>query len=709
MVVWKAGPRICWSSNPQDVDIFSGNPRGLKIGKPIWQSIGKERLAKDTADLRINLPQWIATEGMEEKLGRRFPHRCTAIPFWTLIILLTHSLIALPATGQTRGALELNYHLHLARPTTHLVEVQIDVAKLNSPALDFVLPAWSPGRYAIYDFAKNVQEFEAVGSQGRALHWTQPDKQTWRVDARNSGGTVRVRYQVYANDLNGSFSQFDSAHLNLNGASVYMYVEGHKEDPLTLTLEDLPEEARAWKIISGLSSFPEIKAFSAASYDRLIDSPLEACGECSLTEFRDHDKTFRVLIHNYTAEPSEAPDAASGSKAVQMAGMTDQLKKLVHSEMAMMPAPDFDTYTFIFHFAPDISAGDGMEHLNSTQIITRGSLDEETAQDAVETAAHEFFHLWNVKRLRPAALGPFDYTRENYTPSLWFAEGVTSYYAYVHLLRSGLWSREVFLKHLADEIRELELEPGRPLMSAESSSFHAWFYDRAPQMQETNFSNSTISYYNKGALLGMLLDLKIRSRTHGQKSLDDLMRALYQKFYLAPAATKYGPGRGYEESELLEAANALTGSDFTGFFEKYVAGTEPLPYAQTLALAGLELNMNLAPDAAPWIGISADQEDRGLRITSVRPGSEADRAGLSTGDLILNVDELSLASETLKDRLKIYPPGAEVPFTIERYNRQERITVKLAAPVKDQYSIEDLPGASAEQKVIADAWLHVGD
>lgn len=618
-------------------------------------------------------------------------------------------MVALTASGQERVPLELNYHLRLARPTTHLIEVQIDVAKLNSPVLDFVLPAWSPGRYAIYDFAKNVQEFAALDAKGGALDWVQPDKQTWRVDTRHSGGSVRVRYRVYANDLNGSFSQFDSTHLNLNGASVYMYVDGHKGDALNLTLEDLPEEMPAWKIISGLSSSMEKKSFSVASYDRLIDSPLELCGECQLDEFREHDKTFRVLIHNYSAEASDEKDAANSSTAALIAGLTDHLKKIVHSEMGVMPDPDFDTYTFIFHFAPDISAGDGMEHLNSTQIIMRGSLDAETAQDAVETAAHEFFHLWNVKRLRPAALGPFDYTRENYTPSLWFAEGVTSYYAYVHLLRSGLWSRASFLKHLADEIRTLELEPGRSVMSAESSSFHAWFYDRAPQMQETNFSNSTISYYNKGALLGMLLDLEIRSRTHGRKSLDDLMRSLYQKFYEASAATKYGPVRGYEEKDLLEAANALTGSDFTGYFEKYVAGTESLPYAQTLALAGLVLQVNVAPDAAPWIGVSAAQEDRGLRISSVRPGSEADRAGLSAGDLLLNVDELSLATETLKDRLKIYPPGAEVPFTIERHNRQERINVKLAAPVKDRYSIEELPAATAEQKAIGDAWLHVGD
>ncbi|MGD0695872.1 MAG: PDZ domain-containing protein [Terriglobia bacterium] len=624
---------------------------------------------------------------------------------WILTLALASLAAACPASTAAQAPLELNYHLRFPHPATHLVEVEIDAAKVTSPSIDLVLPAWSPGRYAIYDFAKNVQEFRAQSASGQTLDWTQPDKQTWRVDARSSGGTVEVHYRVFANDLNGSFSQLDSTHANLNGASIYMYVDGHKPDPLTLTVDELPAVQPAGKIISGFSLATDQKSFQVPSYDRLIDTPLEICGECSLSEFRDHDKTFRVAIHYYSGESTEGSGAKATAAAALAAKFIGELKKVVHSEMEMMPAPDFDAYTFIFHFAPDIAAGDGMEHLNSTQIIMAGALSESTLREALETAAHEFFHVWNVKRLRPSALGPFDYTRENYTSSLWFAEGITSYYAYVHLLRSGIWSRQDFLRHLADEVRNLEMVPGRRLMSAESSSFHAWFYDRAPQMQETNFANATISYYNKGALLGMLLDLEIRSRTHGQKSLDDVMRSLYHSFYEAPAATDYGPGRGYQESDLLEALNAISGSDFASFFERYVRGTEPLPYAQTLASAGLELKVSAAPDATPTIGISTQLEDRGLRVTSVWPGSAADRAGLSRDDLLLSVDELSLATEPLKDRLKMYPPGAEVPFAVERHLKQERITITLDPPFKDQYSIEEIATATGEGKRLRDDWL----
>lgn len=608
---------------------------------------------------------------------------------WPALVLTLVFSTALALENPSPPQLELQYHLRLLRPTTHLVEVEITAAQVAAPVLNFVLPAWAPGRYAIYDFAKNVQEFEAAGAQGQPLGWTKLDKQTWRVETANAGGKVRVRYRVFANDLTGSFSQFDSSHACLNGPSLFMYIADHKPDPLTLTVEAPPN----WKLVSGFSESTEQRTFQVPNYDLLIDTPLEISAECSLQQFSERGKTIRVAVHSYADQDND------------LSRLVDGLKKIVRSEMAMMPEPDLRDYTFIFHFAPGISQGDGMEHLNSSQIIIQGELSGTGLAEALETAAHEFFHLWNVKRLRPAGLGPFDYTREQYTRSLWFAEGVTAYYAYLHLLRSGVWSRQQFLEHLAEEIRGLELEPGRLLMSAEISSFHAWFYDRSPQMQETNFANTTISYYNKGAVLGMLLDLEIRARTGGQKSLDDVLLAMYRKFYAAPAADYYGPGQGYKSEDILQAVNAVAGSDFTTFFARYVRGTEPLPYAPTLASAGLQLRISTSADSAPSLGVLTQRLDRGLQIVAVWPGRAADRGGLSRDDILLAVDELSLATAELKDRLKIYPPGAEVPFSVERHGRQERISVILDPPIPYQYSIEALPAATAQQLNIRNGWL----
>jgi len=628
--------------------------------------------------------------------GRRewfVPYR--VVPQAVIAFVLFLSLMAAGALAgeEPRSApLELQYQLRLQRPTTHLLEIEITASRVKEPALDFIMPAWAPGRYAIYDFAKNVQEFSPFDSAGQPLAWTKLDKQTWHVDARQSGGAVRVRYRVFANDLSGSFSQFDSSHACLNGPSLFMYIDGHKPDPLSLEVETPPN----WKLISGFSESTEERKFQVANYDALVDTPMEISADCTLAQFVEHEKTIRVAVHSYSDRDRD------------ISALVDSLKKVVHTEMAMMPEPDLGTFTFIFHFVPGIPMGDGMEHLNSTQVIVRGELSGGGLAEALETGAHEFFHLWNVKRLRPVGLGPFDYTREQYTRSLWFAEGVTTYYSYVFLLRSGIWTREQFLERLAEEIRALEYEPGRLLMSAESSSFHAWFYDRSPQMQETNFANTTVSYYNQGAVLGILLDLEIRARSGGQKSLDDVLVAMYRKFYEALATSYFGPGRGFEEKDILETVNAVGGADLTSFFERYIRGAEPFPYETAFASAGLNLRISTSPGSAPSLGVLTNRVDGGLKIVAVRPGSAADRGGLSRDDVLLAVDELPLVVDDLPDRLKMYPPGAVVPFTVERHGRERRIEVKLDPPFADQYSIEELPKADTQQVMIRKAWLGNG-
>ncbi|MGH9470543.1 MAG: M61 family metallopeptidase [Terriglobia bacterium] len=616
-------------------------------------------------------------------------------------IILACIFVAL-AVAQSSGAapgpaLVLEYTLSFSRPASHLLQVEIRAANVREPELDFVMPAWAPGRYAIYSFAKNVQQFEAAGGVGQPLRWVNTDKQTWRVDARNAGGVVTARYRVFANDLTGSFSQLDSTHANINGGCVYMYVAGHKRDPLDLRIQLPASLGESWKIYSGFSLSPSQAVFHAANYDRLIDTPVEISPFDDVAQFAGHGKTFRVVVHAY----GEGSMSAGRWTASLAAG----LAKIVRAEMSMMPAPDFRAYTFLFHVSPFITEGDGMEHLNSTEIMVRGVPDRATLSEALETAAHEFFHLWNVKRLRPAALGPFDYTREDYTPSLWFAEGVTQYYSYLFLLRSGIWTREQFLAALAGEVKTIRGDPGRKLMSVESSSFHAWFYDRAPQMQETNFANTTISYYDKGALLGMLLDLALRERSGGRKSLDNVMRWMYRRFYDAPPATYYLPGWGYTEGDILNALDSVSGSDFARFFKRYVEGTAPLPYDAILAGAGLSLQIATRPGSPPSLGVLTTPAATGLRIAAVRPGGPAAAAGLGRDDILISVDQLPLAGDALSDRLRMYPPGARVPFTVERYGKREIIFVKLGPPIPNEYLIRDAPDASTAARRIGDEWL----
>jgi predicted metalloprotease with PDZ domain len=627
----------------------------------------------------------------EPHVCAKWNHSDRPAVIWLLALLLMQvpSLLAAP--------LSLRYHLILSRPSTHLMEVEIDVSGVASPTLDFIMPAWAPGRYAIYNFAKNVQQFEAVGAQGQALSWLNADKETWRVDTANAGGAVTVRYKVYADDLTGSFSQFDPTHASLNGAGIYMYVAGHKPDPVTLTIQPPSSWSSGFKIIDGFSDSTTQANFQVPNYDRLIDTPIEICQECTISRFEDHGKTFRVAVHAYAGLPE--------TNRAWTASLAQGLQKVVHSEMSMMPAPDFQEYTFIYYVTPFVSLGDGMEHLNSTEIVVRGIPDDAALSEALELGAHEFFHLWNVKRMRPAGLGPFDYTHEVYTRSLWFVEGVTDYYAFLNLYRAGIWSQQQLLQRLASEIRQLRQDPGRTMMSAESSSFDAWFYDRAPQMQQTNFANSTISYYNKGALLGMLFDLEIRERTGGKQSLDDVLRAMYRKFYDAPAATYYLPGKGYRESDILQAMNDVSGSDFTSFFNQYVRGTAALPCARVLAAAGLELSASPPANSPPSLGALTQLVENGYEVMAVRPGGPADRAGLSVGDILIDVDGLSLIPMGLETRLGMYPAGSKVPFMVQRYDQRIIKWVTLAPPTPNDYRISINPMATPQQLRIWEGWL----
>ena len=585
--------------------------------------------------------------------------------------------------------LELQYHLGIARPSTHLVEVEIRATGVQENPLDFVIPAWAPGRYAIYDFAKNVQDFRAAGSEGQPLAWKKIDKQTWRVDTAQAGGAVTVAYRVFGNDLTGSFSQIDTTHASLSGPSIFMYVDGHKPDPLVLSIE----APKGWKLISGYSLSDTDRSFQVPNYDILADTPLEISPDVVSTSFVERGKTFRIAVHAPTETKPNLTSLAQG------------IRKFVAAQLAALPAPDLAHFTFLFHFDPSAALGDGMEHLNSTVLILSENLSGSDLADALEIAAHEFFHVWNVKRLRPAGLGPFDYTRERYTNELWFAEGLTNYYSYVYLYRAGLLTRERFFARLAEEIRTIEGEPGRNVMSAESSSFHAWFYDRSPQRQQTNFANTTISYYNKGAVLGLLLDLEIRARSGGGKSLDDVFLALYRKFYDSPPESYYLPGRGYTDDDVLEAASEAAGSDMKDFFDRYVRGTEPLPYDSVFAAAGLELHVSTAPGAPPSLGILTDRAPGGVRIKAVRPGSAADNAGLGRDDIITAIDGLPLDMLTLADRLAIYPPKAEVPLTIERRGRQQRIVVVLDPPSPSEYSVNVLPHPTPQQLAVRAGWL----
>jgi predicted metalloprotease with PDZ domain len=499
----------------------------------------------------------------------------TLVRFFCAVVLASAMAATAAAGGVADKPLSIFYRLDATHPAEHLFDVTMEIADVDAPTIDVSMPAWSPGRYAIYDFAKNVQEFSARTRDGKPLAAVKTDKQTWRIATQGNRELV-VAYRVFANNLSGTFSVLDERHGNFNGASIFAYVVGHKPDPVRLKLA-LPV---GWRAMGGASETPDQTEFSFPNYDVLIDTPMELGKDFEVRSFDVDGRTYRVVV-NQIGERSGVERLVEG------------VEKIVRAETAMYGPPDFKHYTFLFNFAP--TRGDGMEHLNSTQIAVTGALRDEAAlDDALGTAAHEFFHLWNVKRIRPIELGPWDYAREVHTRSLWIAEGITNYYGNLFMARAGIWTPERYYRHLDEFVGVQESRPGKTLMSLEQSSWDTWFFIGAPSAQQTNLQNVTINYYVKGELVGLLLDLEIRARTKGRKSLDDVFRRLYADFYEQPAATYYLKGKGYRPEDFLAAVNATAESDFTEFFAQYVSGVAPLDYNRALAAVGLRMEEKTA-------------------------------------------------------------------------------------------------------------------
>jgi predicted metalloprotease with PDZ domain len=465
----------------------------------------------------------------------------------------------------TLGASEpIQYVLDLREPASQLVRVVMTVAGA-APSTEFQFPAWN-NLYQIRDFERNIQEL-TVDCDGRKEQLARLDLNTWRSEAAPCE-KLALRYAVYGTGSTPFSSAFDSEHAFLNFATLLFY---------------LPEERRraarvkflipaAWKIATLLEQDGD--GFLAPNYDALADSPVEA-GQFQDYSFSQNGATYRVVVH--ADQRDYSPDRLLAS-----------LQKITATETALMHDTPFSRYTFILHFRRG-DGGGGMEHRNGTAITLSAAQVRGHWENLEDMAAHEFFHLWNVKRIRPQSLEPIDYVHGNDTRDLWFCEGVTSTYGALTLVRAGLISRQAFYARLGAAIETLQSRPARFFQSAEESGLEAWFEKYNDYLRPER----SISYYNKGELLGFLLDLAIRHATRDGAALDDLMRRLNEDF----ART----GRYYTEQDLRReiAQIAPTFSGLDAFFEDYVRGTRELDYETFLGYAGLELEKTYRVEEIP--------------------------------------------------------------------------------------------------------------
>ena len=604
-----------------------------------------------------------------------------------IIALVFIAILSGVAAAQEPPLRSISYQLSMSRPVSHLFEVQIIVElpeQLKDKPLHFQMPKWSPGRYAVFDFAKNVQEFRANSPVTRI------DAHTWSVTPKGNTA-VTVTYKVFANDLSGTFSQLDSRHANYNGASIFMYVVGHKPDPVKLKIQ----APAGWRIVNGRTERPGQTEWHFPNWDVLIDTPTEIAPDWTQESFEAGGKKYHVVVHSF------------GPEGGRRAALVKDIEKIVRAQVAMWGAPEFEEYTFLIHFAADDRSGDGMEHLTSTQIINPGALSEPGAYErTLGTVSHEFFHVWNVKRLRPQELGPFDFTRPLATRSLWIAEGFTNYYGRLMLRRSGVWDDKQFLNRQAETIKNIESAPGSRLTSAEESSLSAPFIDDAPHAQAVNLHNTAISYYPKGELIGMVMDLLVRGRTKGKTSLDDIMRDMYEEFYLkSPNSSYYLRGRGYQPEDLERIASRRASFEFGDFFKRHIRDVEVLPYDEAFAYVGLRLvkTQSIEPFDA---GLSLEFENpRQATIENVRNHSPAEDAGLQAKDEIVSLGGKEVTQDSWRRTLARLKPGDSVPVTVKRDRRTIKTNIVLGQPERFDYKIEEKADATVEEKALRTKWL----
>ena len=373
----------------------------------------------------------------------------------------------------------------------------------------------------------------------------------------------------------------------------------------------------------------------------------------------------------------------------------------------MWGPPEFEEYTFLIHYAADDHSGDGMEHLTSTQIIEPGALaDPGMYEQTLGTVSHEFFHVWNVKRLRPQELGPWDFTRPLSTRGLWVAEGFTNYYGHLMLHRAGIWKDKEFLDRQARTVSQIESAPGSKLMSAEESSLSAPFIDDAPHAQAVNLQNTAISYYPKGELIGMVMDLLLRGRTKGKVSLDDVMREMYEEFYLKSSNNSYYlRGRGYQTEDLERVASRRSGLDLSDFFKRHVRDVEVLPYDEAFAYVGLRLVKTQAKEPFnAGMFIAFEDPSEGI-IQSVRSNSPAENAGLQVNDEIVSLAGKAVTQNSWMKTLARFKTGDSVPVVVKRDRRTIKASLVLGEPERFEYRIEEKGDATGEQKALRAAWL----
>ena len=578
---------------------------------------------------------------------------------------------------------QLTYSVRVERPTEHRAQFTLEVAGTVGSSFEIVFPSWVPGSYLIQDPVQRVRDVRAsVLAREKPLVVERIDKARWRVHTTGSD-PVEVQYTVYGHQMITEALDVTDRHLFLNAALCLPYVDGRKDEPADLIVH-VPGE---WKVFTELEEVGHHPPrFRARGYDELVDSPVD-CGQPVELRLTASGIPHRVLLcgEGGNFEPHR---------------LEEDLRKIAETTIRLFGESPVRHYTFFYHLN-DQSDG-GLEHRNSfSAVVPRQCFKPESAYRwFLSLTAHEYFHLYNVKRIRPKVLGPFDYTRENYTRLLWAMEGTTDYFAYLILRRAQLVTPAKTLESLATRIQRYLQVPGRAVNDLETLSFQSWV-DLYKIHEDT--VNHSVSYYLKGELVSFALDLEIRHRTENRVSLDDVWRTLWKE---------YGAqDRGLEEGEILSVAEKVSGLSLGPFFDRYIRGTDELDFGKVSRYAGLEFGPKPKPrevgddDPAGYLGIEFENRNGLVRLTRVLDGGPARRAGLSPGDELVAINRNRVLFADFPKVLEKFPAGSNLELSVFRRGWLETISASTGVAPPESYRFTPVAQPTPLEKAIYESWL----
>jgi predicted metalloprotease with PDZ domain len=595
------------------------------------------------------------------------------------------------AAPPARTLAAISYTVSFPAPHTHYLEVEATIPTDRKPEIELTIPVWTPGSYLVREYERNVENLAARGASGQALAFEKTRKNHWRI---TTGGApqVTVTYSVYSREMSVRNNWVDEKFALMNGAQTFLtLLEPHATRPHEVRIA-LPAN---WKIsITGLPSAPDHAAdhYLAPDYDTLVDSPIVA-GNPTVHEFEVSGKK------HYLVNQGEG-GVWDGARSVR------DVEKIVRETEKFWGSLPYEKYVF-FNLLTE--AGGGLEHRNSCTLMASrwGTGTHDGYLSWLNLVGHEYFHAWNVKRLRPIELGPFDYENEVYTQALWIAEGFTDYYGPLLVRRAGLATDGEYMRHVSDDIRELQATPGRLAQPVERASYDAWIKQYRP---DENSNNVTISYYTKGAIIAFLLDAKVRHASNGTKSLDDVMRLAFQRF---------SGVKGYTMDEFRKTAQEVAGTDFGDWWHKTLDSPDELDYAEALAYYGMRFgpfdsarrgrggnaSEGQRSPTRPWLGLTTRNENGRLLVTRVPRGTPGYDAGFSVDDEILAIGDFRVRADQLTARLDQYHQGDTLSVLVARRDELTRVSVTLGREPEEPWRLEPLPDATPAQVQQRTAWI----